>query len=77
MALDPPITQAEEEIVALMRILSDKQTQVVAARTQAETEAETERQALITAANVRTQIVTRMQAEGIVNPDTLLRGERR
>lgn len=77
MALDPPITQAEEEIVALMRTLSDKQAQVAAARTQAETEAETERQALITAANVRTQIVARMRAEGIANPDAILRGERR
>lgn len=76
MALDPPITQAEEEIVALMRVLSEKQTQVATARAKADDQAETERQAKVIAANVRDQIVDRMREQGITNPDPILRGER-
>lgn len=76
MALDPPITQAEEEIVALMRVLSEKQTQVAAARAKADDQAEAERQAKVIAANVREQIVDRMREQGIANPDAILRGER-
>lgn len=76
MALDPPITQAEEEIVALMRVLSEKQTQVAAARAKADDQAEAERQAKVIAANVRDQIVDRLREQGIANPDPILRGER-
>ena len=77
MALDPPLTQDEEDMVLLVRSLQTKETEVAGAEQTASdssVRASAERAGL---RNLRREFTNQMRKRGIDNPEALLRRRNR